>query len=561
MPIPPDAVLKLMRNLTLAKGRWAGKRMEVAPFQEELTRDVFSLREGDPGRRQYQEAVIFMPRKNGKSTLVAAWALALLMEEPGGEVLGVAAKRDQAAILLNAAKEFVRSSSIGGVPLSDHFTVRRNAIIYPEKDAIYRVISSEASSEHGANPHAVVADELHAWRDPELLIAMTTATAARENPLVIQISTPGERPQGLWWEQYQRVKDLKAGRLDDPELFGRIWTALEGCDIESEAAWEESNPGLDLIVQRDYLRRQARTLPEYAFRRLHLSQPTTAHERWLPHHLWTACSKAPDIPEDAEVHLGIDAALSRDTFALATVYVDPDTEEVHVVTRDFRPPPGTDYIDPQEVQTYILGLAQRYRIQRAVYDPAYMGLLASSLEDRGVPVEPLPQSAMNMVRATETLQRLVFDERLRHGGDIELDAQMANVHARPTDRGVRISKGRSGGPVDRVVALAMAADAALNGDKPEGHFAVAVNINEKREGDRQRAPGPGQPRQRPSRSGDRAYAHRRKARSRAAESVSKPLGVGAYTTIAPPTRNRLSVAQGRSPGILALNRSTGANPL
>ncbi len=545
MPITGDAVLRLMRNLTLAKGRWAGKRMPVQPFQEELTRDVFSLREDDPTRRQYQEAVIFMPRKNGKSTLVAAWALALLMEEPGGEVLGVAAKREQAAILLNAAKEFVRGSSIGGVPLSDHFTVRRNAIIYPEMDAIYRVISSDASSEHGANPHAVVADELHAWRDPELLIAMTTATAARENPLVIQISTPGERPQGIWWDQWNRVRDLHAGRIEDPELFGRIWTGTEGCDIADEAEWEKSNPGLDVIVKRDYLRRQARTVPEYAFRRLHLGQPTTAHERWLPHHLWEENAKPVDIPEDADVYLGIDAALSRDTFALAVVYLDQETDEVHALTRDFRPPPGQAYIDPQEVQTYILGLAQRYRIQRALYDPAYMGLLASSLEDRGVPIEPFPQSAMNMVRATETVQRLVFDKRLRHGGDVELDAQMANVHARPTDRGVRISKGRSGGPVDRVVALAMAADGCLNGERPEGHFAFAVDITKPREeaeGEgRKRAPKSGRPRGPRGPMAERratTYAKRKSAQRRAALLPSKALAPPLGTTIAAPSPNR-----------------------
>ena len=529
MPIAPGAVLKLMRNLRLAKGRWAGQPMPVQPFQEELTRDVFALREDEPDRRQYQEAVIYMPRKQGKTTLVAAWVLALLMEEPGGEVLGVAAKREQAGLMMSAAKEFVRKSSIGGVPLTEHFQVRRHSIIYPEMDAIYRTISSDASSEHGANPHAVVADELHAWRDPELLIAMTTATAARENPLVIQISTPGERPEGIWWEQWNRVLDLQSGRLEDPQLYGRIWTAPEGCDIDDEEAWETANPGIDTIVTREYLRRQSRTVPEYAFRRLHLGQPTTAHERWLPHHLWTACSKAPDIPDGADVHLGIDAALSRDTFALAIAHVDDDGV-AHTITRDFRPPLGADYIDPQEVETFILGLAQRYRIVRAVYDPAYMGLLASSLEDRGVNVEPLAQTAMNMVRATETLQRLVMDERLRHGGDPELDTQMAAVHARETDRGVRISKGRSGGPVDRIVALAMALDSALNGERPEGHFAFAVDVTKPREErpERERAPSPGRPRRPRGPMGDakaRTFG-RRRGRPADGEPRERPLKDG-----------------------------------
>ena len=93
-------------------------------------------------------------------------------------------------------------------------------------------------------------------------------------------------------------------------------------------------------------------------------------------------------------------------------------------------------------------------------DPAYLGLMRASLEERGLPMQPFPQDAGRMTRATETFQRLFIDTRVRHGNDRVLLDQIANIGTKPTERGVRISKLKSG-RVDAPVALAMALDRAF----------------------------------------------------------------------------------------------------
>lgn len=533
-----------MQNLTLGRGRWAGQRLTLMPWQEEDTRGVFAL--DDDGDRKHHEANIWVSRKNAKTNTVAAWGLALLTEEPGGEVLGVAAKRDQAKIMMDEAKRFVRNSSLGGTPLDAKqggpFVVRRNAIYYPEMDAVYRTISSEASSEHGANPHAVLADELHAWRDPELLYAMTTATAARENPLVIKISTPGEIPSGLWWEEWKRTEAHLRGDLGDERFYGRMYTAPDGCDIYDRDAWRAANPALGHIVTEEWLERQADTLPEYVFRRLHLCQPTTAHDRWLPLTSWRACSGEPEFPEDAEVYLALDAALSRDTFGAAMVRMDKQGV-AHVRSKVFTPDREGGYIDPAEVETWVLGIAGRgFRIKSCRYDPAYMGLLASSLADRGVLMEAVPQTSTNMTRAAENVQRLVLDERLRHGGDPTLDQQMANVGVKPSDRGVRISKGKSGGPVDAAIALAMALDAAVEAasqpDLRSQHFAFSVGKPKRTEdgrevGAKRRKAGAGTSTPRSSQHRSAWLAMHRDTRSLGERSTAEDVSRGLAVVIPP----------------------------
>lgn len=467
-----------------------GQLMPIQPFQERLTRDVFALDER--GRRKVRRALIGMARKNGKTKMVAWWALALLLENAGGEVIGAAGKRDQARLLLDSAKDFVAQSSWNGVPLEDnYFELKRNAIYCPETDSVYRVISSEAYTEHGLNPSVILADELHAWRGDkgrDLWETLTTAQGATvwENPLLIAITTAGE-PGGVWQDMYEKGRAIERGALEpDPSFYFRWYEADSDLPLDSEEAWRQANPGLGTIKSREILEEQSREamrpggeVSEYAFRRLHLNQPTAAHERWVPYKRWVACGNLePNIPEGAPVYVGVDAALKRDTFAVSVVHLDDrDPPHAHVKAEAFTPAVQGGYIDPSEVLTHLLGLAQTYRVEEVRYDPAYMGLLVSKAEDRGLPMEDMAQTPTNMARAAERLQRFILDERLRHGMDKTLDEHMSAVAVKTNDKGVRISKGKSGGPVDTVVALAMALDAAVEHelDNPVGdHFALRL---------------------------------------------------------------------------------------
>lgn len=498
---------RFVSSLRLTEGRWAGQRLDLQPFQSEIIRDLLETRR-DPttGKRKRvrNEALIGVARKNAKTTLTAALAITLLVGdgEPGGNVVIAAGKRDQARLLFNAAARMVKQSKLGGTPLSDFLKVQRDRIYFEELDASIFPVSADAQNEQGLNPNVAIVDELHvaAEKNRDLYDALITAQGARENPLTISLTTAGPIPAGPCYDLYRYGKEIESGLRSDSSFLMKWWEARPDADVDDPEAWADANPGLDSIVSRDFLARQAKAvlegrLPEYAFRRLHLNQWTTAVERWLPFTKWQACGTPVEIPDGAEVFVAIDAAVSRDTFGIAVVYVEPDAVEVtheeetpaglyvpvtrrfskaHLAVKKFEAPREGDYIDPADVETHVLGLASRYRVTKCGYDPAYMGLLAAALKDRGLPMEPFPQSPEKMTRATETLQRLVLDERLAHGADPVLGAQMGGVGTAPTERGVRISKRKSGMKIDCVVAAAMALDLAL-GEEPEGSdFAFLV---------------------------------------------------------------------------------------
>jgi phage terminase large subunit-like protein len=470
MPADPRAVEWWVAQMRHSKGRWAGLPFDPRPWQRGLIRDLYALR--PDGRRKHREALIGVGRKAGKSTMTAALALAglVLDGERGGEVIGAAAKRDQARIILDEAKRMVKGSSIGGRKLSDFLVVRRDGIYYPELDATYKVVSADSEMEQGLNPHIVIIDELHVQREPDLYEALSTAQGAREHPLLISITTAGAAKRGICWNRYQA--GLKG---DDPEFFFRWWEAPAGCDLDDRAAWAAGNPGYPEVPDERYLLGQLRRTTEGAFRRLHLNQWTQQIERWLPADDWNATALPPDIPDGCEVVVIMDAAQSHDTFAVVHGRID-EHGDPHAKLRVFTAEQGGGSIDYIEVENYVLALAMRYRVRFVGGDPAMLTLLAKRLQERGLAWEPISQAGEKMLMASELLQRVVLARALRRGDDWEWDEQMAGTAVRDTDRGVRISKGKSGGKNDAIIALAMLMFALLGGDVDEDaeHFAMVV---------------------------------------------------------------------------------------
>lgn len=490
MPADPREVDWFVRQLRHTKGKWAGKPFDVLPWQDDLITKLFALK--PDGNRQKRRAYIQCGRKAGKTELGAAIALALLVcdKEPGGEVIGAAGKRDQARIMLDVAKRMVRYSKINGVPLEKFLTIRQDGIYFDELDAVYKVISADGEKEHGANPHAVIMDELHvlgAKRD--LWDAMETAQGARENPLLISFTTPGPAPVGIAYDEYRYARQVLGEVVNDPTFLPVIFEADRDLEITDRKGWRQANPSYPITPGEEWMEARAQAVlsgraPEYVFRRLQLGQWTTALERWLPRAKWEACGGPATIPEGADVWIGVDAALKRDSFGVALFYVERGwTEDEnglsipadigHLKVWAFIPEEDGDYIDQEDVRTHIMGLAARYNVQKLLYDPAYMTLFAQQLSDGGLNIEPFPQSPERMMKATETFQRIVLNERLRHGNDKVIDEQVASLGIRETDRGVRISKSRSGGRIDAISAAVMCIEEAFGGEEDPQDFFFA----------------------------------------------------------------------------------------
>ena len=142
-----------------------------------------------------------MPRKNGKTSLVAGLGLYLLLAdgEPGAEIYSAAADREQAGIMFEAAKAMVEANP----ELKAHVAIYRRELVVAATGSRYRVLSADVPTKHGLNPHGILFDELHAQPDRELWDVLTTGTGARRQPLTIAITTAGYDRTSVCWEQHE----------------------------------------------------------------------------------------------------------------------------------------------------------------------------------------------------------------------------------------------------------------------------------------------------------------------------------------------------------------------
>ena len=106
-----DRAVTFIQNLCHTKGKWAGQKFLLLPWQEQIVRDIFGIVRAD-GKRQFLTAYVEIPKKQGKSELAAAIALYLLYAdgEASAEVYGAACDRNQASIVFDVAKQMVQMS-------------------------------------------------------------------------------------------------------------------------------------------------------------------------------------------------------------------------------------------------------------------------------------------------------------------------------------------------------------------------------------------------------------------------------------------------------------------
>src|SRR5699024_11640948 len=145
-----DFAVNFIECLCHTKGTWAGKPFELIDWQEQIIRDVFGTIKPN-GYRQFNNAYIEIPKKQGKTELAAAVALLLCCGdgEERAEVYGCAADRQQASIVFEVAADMVRMCPV----LSKRVKVlaSQNRVIYQPPISFSQVRPAEAYSKHGFN--------------------------------------------------------------------------------------------------------------------------------------------------------------------------------------------------------------------------------------------------------------------------------------------------------------------------------------------------------------------------------------------------------------------------
>lgn len=446
-------------------GGSAGTLLKLRPWQHNTSAMVYARR--PDGRLRHRQAMIGLPRKNGKSALGSSYGLqGLVMGAPGSEVYSCAADKEQARIVFGVAKRMVELDE----QLSKELVCTRDAITYPAKGSVYKVLSSEAFTKEGLNPTTIVYDELHAAPTDELYNVMALAQGSRRDPLMIIITTAGVKSDqtgqdSICYRLYQYGEKVATEEINDPSFFMAWWGAPAGADHRDPRVWEKANPGFNDLIDPEDFQSVLGRVSENTFRTKRLNQWVSSREAWLPAGTWNDCRNDRDFnPGRRGVVLGFDGSRYRDSTALVACTVDSDPQLV--VLGVWERPGGDDGLEWQvpkgEVKDRIRQACKDYYVREVACDEWIWQDTLEDLADEGMPVVAFPQTMQRMAPATQRFYEMVVQRKISHNGDKTLARHLDNAQLKRDARGERLIKDKENSPrkIDLAVASVMALDRA-----------------------------------------------------------------------------------------------------
>lgn len=464
-----DRVIRFVELLPHVEGKWAGQPLLLEAWQKFQLACVFSWVRKSDGLRRFRTWYLEVPRKNAKTTLLAAVLLYMLVAdgEFGAQVYSAATSRDQARIVFRTAREMAARSpkfrARFGVECLTH------SVVCKDLNAALRPLAAQGQKLDGLNVHCAGIDELHAHKTREVHDVIDSATGARTQPLIAKITTAGSNRAGVCYDQRGYLCKLLNAVLmrhggmgyrvegesaEDDSFFGVIYTIDDGDDEFDERVWIKANPNygvsvnpVDMHQMATVARVQAAALNEFRAKRLNIW--INADSAWMNMAQWDACRRARDDAQlaGAECWIGLDAAFKKDLFAKMRVFRIGDrvvvrgryympqaqvekkgNEQLQGWVREgwIRTTPG-EVLDIEAVREELLDDMRRYDVVEIGFDPAQITQFAGEMLDQGVPMVEVRPLVVLFSPAMKELEELVVGGRLEHNGDPVLAWAISNV--------------------------------------------------------------------------------------------------------------------------------------
>lgn len=311
-----------------------GAPFKLELFQKAILAVVFGFVDGE-GMRQYREVLWVMGRKNGKTALASAIELDMLVNDGEGapEVYNVATARDQAAKGFNNAWRMVQTSPA----LAKNVRKRVSDLYCGLTMGSIRALSANTNHLDGLDISCAIIDELAAMKNRDLYDLTIQGTSARNQPLVIEITTNGFVRDNVFDAQYKYAEKWLDGKAEGEKaehFIAFIFELDEREEWEDESAWVKANPGLGTIKKVSALRQNVMKakdspddLPSLLVKDFNLIEnQSSAWLTWAEIH--NPASFDPADPAFKYAIAGVDASDTTDLTAACVLMMRPGDERV-----------------------------------------------------------------------------------------------------------------------------------------------------------------------------------------------------------------------------------------
>ncbi len=441
------------------KGDWAarGERIVLQPWAVFVVASIYGWIHRETGKRRFQKADIFLPRKNAKSTKAACFGLygLTLDREFGAEVYSGATSREQALEVFRPARLMAQA----------HTEFRREFGVVPNVSNL-AVIDTNSKFEpvigkpgDGASPSCAIVDEYHEHATSELYDTMWTGMGARSQPLLIVITTAGSNIGGPCYTHQVELQKILEGVVVDERRFGIVYTIDAGDDWTDPAVLYKANPNLGVSIDPEKLiadQAEAMRDPrkQAVFKTKHLNVWVNAASPWLNLENLQRCGDASLREADFRGETcwaGLDLASKNDIASKAKVFrrtVDGE-DHYYLFTRNWLPqaavarPENEHYrawvvqqhlvqtpgnmIHLRQIQEDVEADADLHRVAEVAMDAWGSREIAPGLQESGFTVIDVPMTVRNLSEPMKLIAALIDAGRFHHDGNLATLWMFSNV--------------------------------------------------------------------------------------------------------------------------------------
>lgn len=236
--------------------------LKLQPWQIFIVYNLVGFYYKGTNERRYKEAFIFIPRKNGKTTFIAAlaWGLAILERKSGATIYIVAASQKQACQSFDFIIHSLRAKGM----IEDFRVLNNNAehsISYQflDDDGVVcgsihiEALASNPDAQDSFNCNIAIADEIHAFKKASQYNRFKEAMKAYTNKLMIGITTAGDEINSFCYRRLDYAVKVVNETVKDDSLFCFISRADQdekgNVDFTSAEQQEKANPSYGTTIR------------------------------------------------------------------------------------------------------------------------------------------------------------------------------------------------------------------------------------------------------------------------------------------------------------------------
>jgi phage terminase large subunit-like protein len=456
----PRYDLRTFRRFVSVLALEDGRDMEVEPFQVVMLRDHFG---------GALECLIIIPKKNGKSTLLAALALFHLCVTPDAECVIGAASRDQATILYDQAAGFVRRCPA----LAARVDVKRGyREIRSRRDSgRIRVLAADVDTADGVIPTLALVDELHRHKSAGLYGIFRDGLGPRSGQMVT-ISTAGEhevsplgtmRLAALALPHQERDGAHLRCASDDDTYVMHEWALGRDDDRDDMVIVKTANPASWQTLAALKHRHDSPSMLDWQWARFACGVWVAAEEWWVSGEEWAHLRTHERLDDGDMITLGFDGARTGDATALVGCRLSDGLLQLLAVWE--APDDGRPWeVSTDEVDVALYEAMETYRVVRGYFDPPlWRTEIESWAREYGeLSVRKFDTTKVRMVGAVERFRTDVTARTLKYNVSDVLTRHVLNAQVKEArGGGYWLGKDRPGSQnrIDAAIAAVLAYEA------------------------------------------------------------------------------------------------------